>query len=164
MAFFDDLGKVIAEKGQGVLNKTKDLTEITKLSVKIADLQRKNENLYQTIGKMYMDRYGDHPDEAFKEAVHNVQENLKRIVNYKEDIKILKGYQKCDSCGADVQNGSQYCSACGSKVKEEDIVAEAEVVSEEVQEDDFREVKEEEIHAEAGTEQTPETAKTEAEA
>lgn len=152
MAFFDDLSKVIAEKGQGVLNKTKDLTEITKLSVKVADLQKKNDSLYRTIGKMYVDRYGDHPDEAFQEAVRNVRENLKRIVNFQEDIKILKGYQKCDSCGADVQNGSQYCSACGARVKEEDIVAEAEVVSEEVQEDDFREVKEDAVQEEIAAE------------
>lgn len=43
MAFLGDLGKAIAGAGQTAVNKTKDLTEITRLSAKVSDLQRKND-------------------------------------------------------------------------------------------------------------------------
>lgn len=128
MAFFDDLGKVLAETGQTVVNKTKDLTELTRLSARVTDLQRKNDQLYKTIGKLYMEHYGDSPEDAFKGAVSSIKENQKKIAGYKEDIKQLKGIKKCSSCGADVSGSSQFCSKCGAKVEDTDVVADVEAV------------------------------------
>ena len=88
MAFFDDLGKLISEKGHHVVNKTKELTEITKLSARISDLQRKNDNIYRIIGKMYVDNFGSNPEHMFKDAIHSIMENQKKIVTCREEIKI----------------------------------------------------------------------------
>ncbi len=145
MAFFDDLGKTIMGKGQDVWNKTKDLSEIAKLNIRISDLQRKNEEIYAAIGKLYMEHYGNHPEELFRDAAASIKENQKKIVSCREEIKILKGYHKCANCGADVANGSQFCPSCGTKIKDEQVVADAEVVSE--TDGDFREVSEEEANA-----------------
>lgn len=134
MAFFGDLGKAIAGAGQTAVNKTKDLTEITRLSAKVSDLQRKNEQLYATIGKLYLEHYGDDPEDMFKGAVLSIKENQKKIVSYKEDIKQIKGIKKCASCDADVPSGSQFCPKCGAKVEDDDIVADVEAV---VVEDDM---------------------------
>lgn len=148
MAFFDDLSRLLAEKGHSVVNKTKDLTEITRLSVRISELHKKNDNIYRLIGKMYVDNYGDNPAEMFKDAIHSITENQKKIVICKEEIKILKGIRKCPSCGADVQQGSQFCSRCGARVEDEDIVADAEadiVNDTEENQTDFDEVSEETV-------------------
>ena len=128
MAFFGDLGKAIAGAGQTAVNKTKDLTEITRLSARVSDLQRKNEQLYATIGKLYLEHYGDDPEDMFKGAVLSIKENQKKIVSYKEDIKQIKGIKKCASCDADVPSGSQFCPKCGAKVEDDDIVADVEAV------------------------------------
>lgn len=162
MAFFDDLGKTIMGKGQEVWNKTKDLSEIAKLNIRISDLQRKNEDIYAAIGKLYMEHYGNHPETLFQDAVASIKENQKKIVSCREEIKILKGYHKCENCGADVANGSQFCPSCGSKVKEDHVVADAEVVTE--AEGDFREVSEEEenVCAESAAEAPAGEGETEA--
>ena len=146
MAFFDDLGKLISEKGHHVVNKTKELTEITKLSARISDLQRKNDNIYRIIGKMYVDNFGSNPEHMFKDAIHSIMENQKKIVTCREEIKILKGIRKCPSCGADVHAGSQFCSKCGARVEDDDVVAdaEAEIVNDET-ETTFDEVSEETV-------------------
>lgn len=128
MAFLGDLGKAIAGAGQTAVNKTKDLTEITRLSAKVSDLQRKNDQLYATIGKLYMEHYGDDPEDMFKGAVASIKENQKRIISYKEDIKQIKGIKKCSSCDADVPSGSQFCPKCGAKVEDDDVVADVEAV------------------------------------
>lgn len=146
MAFFDDLGKLISEKGHHVVNKTKELTEITKLSARISDLQRKNDNIYRIIGKMYVDNFGSNPEHMFKDAIHSIMENQKKIVTCREEIKILKGIRKCPSCGADVHAGSQFCSKCGARVEDDDVVADAEadIVNDET-ETTFDEVSEETV-------------------
>lgn len=151
MAFLGDLGKAIAGAGQTAVNKTKDLTEITRLSAKVSDLQRKNDQLYATIGKLYMEHYGDDPEDMFKGAVASIKENQKRIISYKEDIKQIKGIKKCVSCDADVPSGSQFCPKCGAKVEDDDVVADVEAV---VIDDDM--VEDEDIVAdEAPAEEAP---------
>lgn len=146
MAFFDDLSRMLVEKGQSVVNKTKDLTEITKLSVRISELHKKNDNIYRMIGKMYVDNYGENPADMFKDAIHSIAENQKKIVVCKEEIKILRGIRKCPFCGADVHQGSQFCSRCGARVEDEDIVADADIVNDtEESQTDFDEVPEETV-------------------
>lgn len=162
MAFFEDLGKVLAETGQSVVSKTKDLTELTKLNAKISDLQRKNDQLYKTIGKLYMEHYGDHPEDVFKGAVSSIKEHQKWITGYKEDIKQLKGIKKCSSCGADVSGNSQFCSKCGAKVEDTDVVADVEaVVTEDVTEDPENVTAEETVVEEEPTVEAEEVASEE---
>ena len=160
MAFFDDLGKMISAKGHQVANKTKELTEITKLTARISDLQRKNDNIYRLIGKMYVDNFGSNPENMFKDAIHSVMENQKKIVVCREEIKILKGIRKCSSCGADVHAGSQFCSKCGARVEDDDVVADAEadIVNEETNFDEVSEETVEEMKekGEAKKEEAPE--------
>ena len=146
MAFLGDLGKAIAGAGQTAVNKTKDLTEITRLSAKVSDLQRKNDQLYATIGKLYMEHYGDDPEDMFKGAVASIKEKI-------------KGIKKCVSCDADVPSGSQFCPKCGAKVEDDDVVADVEAV---VIDDDM--VEDEDIVAdEAPAEEAPAEDAAEAE-
>lgn len=135
MAFFNDLKKTISGTSQNVVNKTKDLTEISKLNSKISDLKKNNDQLYLTLGKLYMEKFGETPHEAFKGAVSSIQENNKQIVEYQEQIKNLKGIRTCPSCGAEIPNGSQFCPKCGTRVEEDKVVADVEAVEEDKVED-----------------------------
>lgn len=128
MALFDTLSKVISEKGQNVVNKTKDLGEITKLTAKISELERKMDQTYKTIGKLYVERMGDNPDEAFKEMVASVKDKKKRIAGYREDIRVLRGVQKCNGCGAEVDLNASFCPKCGAKVEPLNVVADVDAI------------------------------------
>ena len=128
MAFFDTLTKVISETGHTVVNKTKDIGEITKLTARVSELERKMEQTYKTIGKLYVEHYGDSPDEMFQIAVASIKDKQKKIAGYKEDIRILRGIRKCSACGADVESGSSFCSKCGAKVEPNNVVADVDAI------------------------------------
>ena len=151
MAFLNDLKKTISGTSQTVVNKTKDLTGITKLSAKVSDLQKKNDQIYKTIGKIYMENYGNDPGEPFKGAVASIKENLAQIEACQKEIKDLKGITVCSCCGADIASGTQFCPKCGTKVETDEIVAEAEII-----EDVSEETAEEETAEEPAAEETEE--------
>lgn len=128
MAFLDRVTKMLGETSQTVVNKTKDIGEIAKLTAKVAELERKMDQVYKTIGKLYVEQYGDAPDEAFKHAVASIKDKQNKIINYKEDIRRLKGINRCAGCGAEVEAGAQFCSKCGAKVEPVNVVADVDAV------------------------------------
>lgn len=154
MAFFDDLKKTISGTSQTVVNKTKDLTGITKLSAKVSDLQKKNDQLYRTIGRIYMENYGDDPGDAFKGAAASIKENLAQIEACQKEIKDLKGITVCSCCGADIASGTQFCPKCGTKVELDEIVADAEIIEDAPEEAAQEPAAEEETAEEAAPEET----------
>lgn len=123
MAFFDTLTRVISETGHTVVNKTKDVGEIAKLTARVSELERKMDQTYKIIGKLYVEHYGDDPDEVFKQAVASIKDKQRRIAGYKEDIRVLRGIRRCSACGADVEANSSFCSKCGAKVEPANVVA-----------------------------------------
>ena len=128
MAFFDTLSKVLSDTGHTVVNKTKDLGEIARLTAKVSELERKTDQIYKTIGKLYVEHYGDDPDEMFKNMVASIKDKQKKIAAFKEDIRLLKGITKCSACGADVEAGHQFCSKCGAKVEPVNVVADVDAI------------------------------------
>lgn len=128
MALFDKITRVVSDTSQSVVNKTRELGELAKLSSKVSDLERRESQLYKTIGKLYVEHYGDDPDEVFVAALDSLKETKKRIAGYKAEIKRLKGVGKCSSCGADVEPGHQFCCKCGAKVEPADVVADVDAI------------------------------------
>lgn len=142
MAFFDSLAKALGETGQAVVNKTKDIGEITKLTARVSELERKMDQTYKIIGKLYVEHYGEDPDEMFKNAVASIKDKQKKIAGYKEDIRRLRGINKCVNCGADIEAGAQFCSRCGAKAEPANVVADVDAIftdSEDAYEDPFAE-------------------------
>lgn len=123
MAFFEDLGKKISQTSQGVLQKTKDSAEILKLNGMVSDETKKINGLYAEIGKKYFEIHSDSPEEALENLVSQVKDSQKKIDDYSEQVKKLKGVTKCHNCGGDVQYGSPFCTNCGARL----TVPEAEV-------------------------------------
>ena len=116
MAFFDDLSKKISQVSQSAVQKTKDLGDITKLNVAIADEEKKLNNLYIEIGKKYVETHSQDSEEAFSAMVHSCKVITDQIKSYKEQIKEIKGYVKCEKCGSDVLNTNSFCSECGHPI------------------------------------------------
>ena len=53
MAFFEQLGKRLADAGQGVAQQTKNLADVTRLNSAISEKERKISQLYLAIGQSY---------------------------------------------------------------------------------------------------------------
>ena len=116
MAFFDELGKKISQTSQGVVQKTKDTAEILKLNGMVSDEEKRIKNLYQEIGKVYVESHAEDFDPAFGEMIAGINDAKAKIAEYTEQVKRLKGVVLCPICGGDVPYGAPFCSACGSKL------------------------------------------------
>ena len=117
MAFFDELGKKISQTSQGVVQKTKDTAEVIKLNGMISDEEKRINNLYTQIGKIYFELHSDSCEESFESMVASIKEAKSKIEQYSEQVKKLKGIVRCPNCGGDVQYGSPFCSSCGTKME-----------------------------------------------
>lgn len=127
MAFFEDLGKKITQTSQGVVQKTKDTAEVIKLNGMISDEEKRINNLYNQIGKRYFEIHFDSYEQALESFVVEIKQAQKKIEDYSEQVKKLKGIVRCPNCGGDVQYGSPFCSTCGSRMETPSVQTDANV-------------------------------------
>jgi len=114
MAFFDDIGKKIAQTGQGAAQKAKNMAETVKLNSMVSDEEKRINNAFIQIGKTYYETYGNSPDQLFIQLINGINDSKAKIVSYYEQINKIKGIVRCQKCGGEVPYNSLFCSSCGS--------------------------------------------------
>lgn len=122
MAFFDDLGKKISYAGQTAVQKTKDMTDLARLNENIAAEEKKISANHYQIGKLYaaMHAYDYEPD--FEGFIMAIRDSEAKIQEFRQQIKDIKGIERCENCGADVAADTAFCSACGSPMPRKNVV------------------------------------------
>ncbi len=118
MAFFEDLGKKISKASQSVVDKGKELADITKINLAISDEERKIEDAYKKIGKLFVEKIGDRAEGEFADLVGEVKSAEGKISEYKQQIKDIKGITVCPKCAAELQADAIFCNRCGAKLDE----------------------------------------------
>jgi len=113
MAFFDDVGKKIAQTSQGAAQKAKSMAEIVKLNGQISDEEKHISNAFYQIGKTYYENFGTEPDQLFAQLIAGINDSNTKIAIYSEQVSQLKGIVRCPNCGAEVPYGVLFCSSCG---------------------------------------------------
>ncbi len=116
MAFFEDLGKKISKAGQSVVDKGKELADITKINLSISDEERKIDECYKKIGKLFVEKIGDRAEGEFSELVSEVHTAENKISEYKQQIKDIKGITVCPKCAKELQADAIFCNHCGAKL------------------------------------------------
>jgi hypothetical protein len=114
MGFLDDLGRKVSDAGQKTLQKTRDVSDIVRVNSLISEEERKVNNTYYQIGKLYVSMFGMNGKEEFAAMVQSVFESEEKIANYKKQVQDIKGVIRCAKCGAEVPRGVAFCSACGT--------------------------------------------------
>ncbi len=114
MAFFDELGKKISQAGQSAVQKGKEIADIARINSSISDEERKIDDSYREIGKLYFSLHGENPDVDFAALVAGIQESGNKITEYRQQIKDIKGVVCCEKCGAEVSSNAAFCSSCGA--------------------------------------------------
>lgn len=119
MAFFDEIGKKISHTSQGVVQKTKDTADIVRINSMISEQQKILNQYFYMLGKehyVFSEKQNlSNPEEL--ELYEKISKTINLINGYQEQIKILKGIEKCPSCNCDIVSGSQFCSHCGNKIQ-----------------------------------------------
>ncbi len=114
MAFFDEIGKKISQAGQTAVQKTKEMTDIARINSAIADEEKRINNNYFQIGKLYVAKHSTDFEEDFSGMITAVKESEEKIQNYRQQIQDAKGVVRCEKCGAEVSVGMAFCSSCGN--------------------------------------------------
>ncbi len=118
MNFIDDFTQKLTKAGQSAVQKTKDFAEIAKLNSRISEEEKRKNEIYSQIGKLYCSKYSEIGEPEFAELVASISESEKKINELNEQIKTLKGSAKCANCGADLTAGMKFCGVCGTSVSE----------------------------------------------
>lgn len=114
MAFFDDLGKKLSQAGQSAVQKTREMADIAKLNSAISDEEKRIDNGYLEIGKLYVSLHDAEHEADFDGLIAAIHESEGKIKDYQQQIKDIKGVVKCEKCGAEVSNNAAFCSSCGA--------------------------------------------------
>lgn len=114
MSFFDDLGKKLSQAGQTAAQKTKEIAEVAKLNSQISDEEKRINDLYLQLGKLYVSLHDESHEADFDGLIKSLHESENKVKECRQQIKDIKGVVVCEKCGAEVSNGAAFCSACGA--------------------------------------------------
>ena len=129
-AIWDDITKKAAALGEKAVKQAKDLSEVAKLKLQIAEAEKAADDAYARLGRLYAAAHASDCEEAFAAemaAAVNAEQTVKTL---KGQLHDAKGVAVCEKCGAEVAKDAAFCSACGAEMPKPAPV-EAEVVTEE---------------------------------
>ena len=115
MNFFDDLGEVITSTGKNVVQRTKDLAELSRLASVLAAERAETERLYGEIGRLYYEQNHDCPGEEYLLLFGKTTASRLRAEKVEARMQRLKSLRSCPACGKEIPFESQYCMFCGEK-------------------------------------------------
>ncbi|MCH5353159.1 MAG: zinc ribbon domain-containing protein [Acutalibacter sp.] len=118
MPFFDQLGKKLTDAGQGVVQQTKNLADVTRLNSAISNSEKQIAQLYAVIGQAYYEAHKNDPNAESPEQIQAINALSAEIEQNQEAIRVIKGITQCPNCGKDVPLGSAFCAVCGTKLPE----------------------------------------------
>ena len=130
MALWDDIAKKAAALSDKAVKQARDLSEVAKLKLQIAEAEKAVEDSYTQLGRLYAAAHRSDYEEGFASvmaAVTNAEQTVKTLHQQLQDAK---GVTVCEKCGAEVAKDAAFCSACGAEIPKPAPV-EAEVVTEE---------------------------------
>lgn len=116
MSFFDDLTKMVQNFGEVAAQKTHQISGVAKLTAQAAEEERKLNNIYSQIGKLYV---GGETD-ALNDLVSAAHEGEEKIAALRKEINVLKNIRVCASCGAEISPTAVFCSHCGAAQPQEE--------------------------------------------
>lgn len=116
MAFLNNLDRKLTEIGQGALKKTKDVSDVVKISAAVRDEEGKQAEIFCQMGAYFYRTYSDSSDAQMKAWCDSIRASNALIRQYQDQLTILKGVAFCPNCNAEVPLTSVFCSNCGAKM------------------------------------------------
>lgn len=114
MAFWDSVGEKVSEATANTMRKMKDFGDTAKLQGQISAEEKKIDNLYREIGKLYCYLHGGSPEGQFVQLVNQVRDARRLVEQYNQQIQQIKGVTVCPKCGTQVEATAAFCPKCGT--------------------------------------------------
>ena len=121
---FEKFVENITSAGKDVSDRTKNGSEVIKLTYKAAAEQKALDNLYSEIGKKFYETNKKNyeaieeldPADELGALVKSALEKEKNIEDIRTQVRFLKGVVICQECGAEISSEYDYCGKCGAKL------------------------------------------------
>ena len=123
MAFLDELAKKINGVTASAAQKTKEMSEISRLNSAMNEEEAKINNAYFQIGRLYCVNHSEYYEEGFEIFINVVKESENKIKDIKAQIREIKGIVTCTKCGQDIPSNVAFCSFCGTPAPKAKAVA-----------------------------------------
>lgn len=115
MAFsLDSITKKISSASQSVVQKGKNVADVTKLNSQINEANKVITENYIALGKAYYEQNKENPNAADLEIFSVIAENEAKIEELKAQVRAIKGISLCPNCGAEVASSNKFCPNCGT--------------------------------------------------
>lgn len=136
MAFFDNIGDVLSNKGKEAADAAKKLAEIANLKAQIANGEAEVRKNYRKLGEAYYNAYKDSEVTCeFEEQIQAVRDAAKAVAELQKKVNTLRGGMECSQCNAVIPVDSAFCPKCGHKIEKDFFDEEDTVVDDTVVED-----------------------------
>ena len=116
MALWDNLSKKASETTAKAVQQARILSETSRLNGLVSDEEKKINNNYYQIGKLYATIHQNNYEDEFIGMITAIAESEQKIREYRKQIQDIKGVVRCEKCGAEVPKGVAFCSSCGVAV------------------------------------------------
>ena len=130
MAIWDDIAKKAAALSDKAVKQARDLSEVAKLKLQIAEAEKAVDDSYTQLGRLYAAAHRSDYEEGFASVMAAVTNAEQTVRTLRQQLQDAKGVTVCEKCGAEVAKDAAFCSACGAEIPKPAPV-EAEVVTEE---------------------------------
>ena len=102
MAIWDDITKKAAALGEKAVKQAKDLSEVAKLKLQIAEAERTVEDTYTQLGRLYAATHPEDYEEGFASLMATVANAEQTIKTLRDQLHDAKGVAVCEKCGAEL--------------------------------------------------------------
>ncbi|MBQ8815237.1 MAG: zinc ribbon domain-containing protein [Lachnospiraceae bacterium] len=119
-------GEKFSKMTQSAVNKSKEVAEITKLTLNNNSLEAEITTVSNQIGEYVVANQLLTDDEIVSQKLRQIDELKAAIAANEAKIREIKNINVCPACGAEVPNTSNFCDKCGSPMKKDAPVVEEE--------------------------------------
>ncbi|MDR0946674.1 MAG: zinc ribbon domain-containing protein [Ruminococcus sp.] len=112
----DRIAGVAGDVADFATAQSKIVAETAKLKAKIAKEKIAIRELTFKIGEYYLENFCETADPGIAETVKAVCDSEAAIADSEAKLLALKGFVKCQACGANVPADDKFCGKCGAEV------------------------------------------------
>ena len=115
MKIIEEVSDKLTKTGQGVIHKTKQLNELSKVKALIeAEETLRKEAIYEVGHQFYAMTL--HPTPEYEALFDQVKKHDKTLHHLKEQLTLIKGVRLCPQCNYEVKANAVYCGQCGLNI------------------------------------------------
>lgn len=117
MSIWDEIGKKATNATAKAVQKTKNISDLTRLNSTLTDYEKRLSNSYYHIGKLYVSLHKEDYEEPFTDMMADLQETMQLMENIEDQIKEAKGIRICEHCGAEVPKTACFAARVESQCR-----------------------------------------------